>query len=163
LKRCPAFFEPKPEEFIQGSIGDLEFAAVAARDDESVEVLGEVSSGGCTNRALHVPLNAPAPLEFHDWWWPRCTLRTATHRPLISLTAHRKLEHLAHAKRFLLCLIQRGNYGLHATLACNHARDSKEYGDGNEVDHPRRRSRGAGIGGPARAIGTTRHRHIKHR
>ena len=68
LKRCPAFFEPKPEELIQCSIGDLEFAAVAARDDESVEVLGEASSGGCTNRALHVPLNAAAPLEFHDQW-----------------------------------------------------------------------------------------------
>ena len=72
LKRCQAFFEPKPEELIQCSIGDLEFAAVAARDDESVEVLGEASSGGCTNRALHVPLNAPAPLEFQDRWLPRC-------------------------------------------------------------------------------------------
>jgi hypothetical protein len=73
----------------------------------TAEVLGEASSGAAKSGTVYAsasPARVPLVQATRH-------LRTATHRPLISLTA-RKLEHLAYAKRFC-CASFRGG-----TTAC---------------------------------------------
>jgi hypothetical protein len=67
VKGFPAFLHVASEKLVQGGVGDLVFATVAADHDEAVKVFGVPPSRSCTNWALHTALNAAVRFKFQTW------------------------------------------------------------------------------------------------